>query len=88
MVLELSLFYRGFNFATLHWFGNTELVIERFISCVTGSESSLVPSFKNIPPRLSNHTALVESILCSNLKTISSVVGVKLKLFCSRFKCQ
>ena len=63
-------------------------MIERFISCVIGSESSLVPSFKNLPPRLSIRTALDGSILCINLKTISSVVGVKVKLFCSRFKCQ
>ena len=62
-------------------------MIERFISCVTGSESSLAPYFKNRPRMLPIPTAFDGFILCSSFKTISSVVGVKLKLFCSRFKC-
>ena len=77
----------GFNYAILHCSGNTELLIERFISCATGCESSVVPSFRNLPPRLSNPTALDGSIFCSNARTVSSVVCVKPKFLFSRFKC-
>ena len=53
--------------------------MERFISRAIGCESSLAPSFKNSPPKLSNPTAFDGSICCSNFRTVFSGISEKQK---------